>query len=147
MATVDEVRPVLAADASFAETQLVLDLLRPFDPPVDPVSVTVSSADFKHFFKKWPEPTSTSPSRKHLGHYKALISPAIAFDETLSPIASKIIATHVTLLNIAATHGNPFARWLAIVSVMIENKKTRLQLRVPNISRSALAIPQYTICD
>jgi hypothetical protein len=116
------VRPVLNENASFAETQLALDLLQPFDPPADPVSIHVTSDDFKHFFKKWKETTSTPPSGKHLGHYKALISPVIAFDEVLSPVADKIIETHVTLLNIAATHGNPFARWLAIVSVTIEKK-------------------------
>jgi hypothetical protein len=117
-----ELRPVLEENASFAETQLVLDLLQPFDPPADPVSVQITSSDFKSFFRKWKETTSTSPSGKHLGHYKALLSPSVAYDEKLAPIADRIIDSHVTLLNIAATHGNPYARWLSIVSVMIEKK-------------------------
>ena len=57
----DELRPTL--DQGFPETQTVLDLLQPFDPPAQPMSSLVTSSDFK------------SSSGKHLGHYKALLGP------------------------------------------------------------------------
>ena len=90
-----ELRPVL--DSGFPETQTVLDLLQPFDPPAEPVSSLVTSADFKSFFAKWKENTSTSPSGKHLGHYKALLSPALESDAELKEAANRIIDAHVTI--------------------------------------------------
>jgi hypothetical protein len=103
-----ELRPVLGH--GFPETQTVLDLLQPFDPPAAPISALVTSGDFKSFFAKWKEGTLTSPSGKHLGHYKALLSPATADDDRLTASANRIIEAHVTLLNIAASHGRP-GRW------------------------------------
>jgi hypothetical protein len=122
-----ETTPVLN-NAPFPETQTILDLLQPFDPPAAPISAQISSADFKIFFRKWKETTSTSPSGKHLGHYKALLSPAIVNDENLLAVADRIIDSQVALLNIAASHGSPFERWKHIVSVMIEKKAGNYQL-------------------
>jgi hypothetical protein len=112
---------------------VVLDLLQPFNPPAEPISVLVTSTDFKSFFNKWNENTSTSPSGKHLGHYKALLSPALkACAATNSPgltaEADRIIDAHVSLLNIAAEYGSPLPRWKNIVSVMIEKKPGNYQL-------------------
>ena len=121
-----ELRPAL--DQGFPETQTVLDLLQPFDPPAQPISSLVTSSDFKSFFAKWKENTSTSPSGKHLGHYKALLSPAFTDNAELTDSANRIIALHVALLNIAATHGSPLERWQQIVSVMIEKKAGNYQL-------------------
>ena len=39
----------------------------PFTEPTD--------SEIKAGFSKWPEQTSTSPSGRHLGHYKALFAP------------------------------------------------------------------------
>ena len=63
-------------DTGFPETQTVLDLLQPFNPPAQPISTLVTSGDFKSFFAKWEDITQTSPSGKHLGHYTSLLSPA-----------------------------------------------------------------------
>jgi hypothetical protein len=121
-----DLRPTL--DTGFPETQTVLDLLQPFDPPAEPVSPLVTSGDFKSFFAKWKENTSTSPSGKHLGHYKALLSPALVDNDDLTAAANRIIDVHVALLNIAAQHGSPMERWKRIVSVMIEKKAGNYQL-------------------
>jgi hypothetical protein len=81
----------------FPKTQTVLDLLQPFDPPAAPISaLLVTSGDFKSFFAKWKEGTSASPSGKHLGHYKALLSPAIADDYRLTASANRIIEAHLS---------------------------------------------------
>jgi hypothetical protein len=98
-----ELRPTLD-NTKFPETQVVLDLLQPFDPPAAPISALVTSRDFKVFFTKWKEMTSTSPSGKHLGHYKALLSNTLGDDDALLATADHIIDAHVTLLNIADTH-------------------------------------------
>jgi hypothetical protein len=39
-----------------------------------PISTTLSTDDVSRSFKQWREKTTTSPSGRHLGHYKALIS-------------------------------------------------------------------------
>jgi hypothetical protein len=122
-----ELQPVLE-NAQFPETQVVLNLLQPFDPLAEPVSAHVTKADFKNFFKKWKEATSTSPSEKHLGHYKALLSPAILDNQLLVNKAERIIDAHVHLLNAATSYGCPFERWKFIVSVMIEKNAGDYQL-------------------
>jgi hypothetical protein len=122
-----ELRPTLV-DTQFPKTQVVLDLLQPFDPPATPISALVTSSDFKAFFTKWKEMTSTSPSGKHLVHYKSLLSTVLRDDDALAATADRIIDAHVALLNIAATHGSPFERWKSVVSVMIEKKAGFYQL-------------------
>ena len=116
-----ELRPAL--DTGFPETQTILDLLQPFDPPAQPISTLVTSDDCKSFFTKWKENTSTSPSGKNLGHYKALLSPAFTDNDELTDSPNRIIDVHVALLNIAATHGSPLERWQQISSVMIEKNQ------------------------
>ena len=115
-------------DTGFPETQTVLDLLQPFNPPAQPISTLVTSGDFKSFFAKWKENTSTSLSGKYMGHYKALLSPAFTDNDELTDSANRIIDVHVALLNIAATRGSPLERWQQIVSVMIEKKAGNYQL-------------------
>jgi hypothetical protein len=51
--------------ASFAIPQHVRD-----QPPIQ---TQITADDVKHCFKSWKEATSTSPSSRHLGHYKALV--------------------------------------------------------------------------
>jgi hypothetical protein len=119
-------QPTLAT--GFPETQLVPDLLQPLDPPTEPASPLVTSSDFKQLFAKWKEDTSTSPSGKHPGHCKALLSPAFIDDDGLTASADRIIALHVALLNLAAAHGSPLARWRQTVSCMIEKKAGNYQL-------------------
>ena len=103
-----ELRPAL--DQGFPEMQTVVDLLQVFKPPAQPILSLVTSSDFKSFFAKWKENTSTLPSGKHLGHYKALLSPAFTDNAELTDSADRIIDLHVALLNIAATHGSPLER-------------------------------------
>ena len=75
------------------------------------VSPLVTSGNFKSFCAKWKENTSTSPSGKHLGHYKALLSPAFMDNNELTESANCIIDVYVALLNIAATYGSPWEGW------------------------------------
>jgi hypothetical protein len=56
------------------------------------------------------------------------LSPAAADDDRLTASANRIIEAHVTLLNVAASHGRPMERWKQIVSVMIEKKAGNYQL-------------------
>jgi hypothetical protein len=61
-------------------------------------------------YKKWKESTSTSPSGRHLGHYKAIVyDPCLKKQETeqahLCKRETNLVAALVTLLNIPIHHG------------------------------------------
>jgi hypothetical protein len=72
-------------------------------------------------FLNWKETTSTSPSGRHLGHYKAILQ-----DPTLLTCFTKFI-------NITLEHGLTLRRWCNAVNIMIEKdighpKLTRLRI-------------------
>jgi hypothetical protein len=115
-------QPDLGRDCPFPETQMILDALQPFDPPAKPVPITVTETDYRKFFRKWTESTSTSPSGKHLGHYKALLSLGLEQDPPIKPLADAVIELQLQLSNVALTYGHVYDRWRKIVSVMIEKK-------------------------
>jgi hypothetical protein len=43
-------KPKIGPNASFAETQIILDTLQPLDPPTKPVSINVTEKDINNFF-------------------------------------------------------------------------------------------------
>ena len=83
-----------------------------------PISTTLSEADVSKGFKRWRESTTTSPSGRHLGHYKALISDPI------------LIESLTKFLHIALNTGIAMSRWRNAVNVMIEKDPG-----VPNVNR------------
>jgi hypothetical protein len=60
---------------TFLETATILDLLKRPLPGVSQAqnSSRISLGDFVSAIKAWKECTSTSPSGRHLGHYKLLV--------------------------------------------------------------------------
>jgi hypothetical protein len=67
--------PIGLPDGTFAETKMVLQLLKEalYDPPPN-IDATVSFDNFVTSFLKWNENTSTSPSGRHLGLYNSLVT-------------------------------------------------------------------------
>ena len=95
------------------DNDLLREFLASFQIPdtilsADPIPTDISEADITRGFKAWRESTSTSPSGRHLGHYKALIQ-----DPTLLDCLCKF-------LNIAISRGISVSRWSNAVNVMIE---------------------------
>jgi hypothetical protein len=86
--------------ASFQTPQTVLD--------AEPINIELSSEDISYGFKTWAESTATSPSGRHLGHYKALIQ-----DPSL-------LKSFTSFMNIAIGRGIALPRWRQAVNVMIE---------------------------
>ena len=68
------------ADMSSAQQLFTKNLVRVTDPDV--TTQTLTYEEFRSKIKVWRESTSTSPSGRHLGHYKVLV-PSI--DRSLSP--------------------------------------------------------------
>ena len=73
-----------------------------------PINTTVTADGVTHCFKAWKEATSTSPSGRHLGHYKAIIS------------NSTLLQCFVHFMNIVIARGIAIPRWCQATNVMIE---------------------------
>ena len=73
--------------------------------PVDPV---ISVSAFVKTIKDWKETTSTSPSGRHLGHYRTAI------------LDQRIATLHTDLLNIPTTYGFAPDRWPLSVTPLIK---------------------------
>jgi hypothetical protein len=82
----------------------------------------LSINDFTDGFKKWSEDTTTSPSGRHLGHYKCLLVP----DGTPKPadgsptVGESIMQVHFHLAMAAVRAGVSLTRWQHSTTAMIE---------------------------
>jgi hypothetical protein len=76
-----------------------------------PITSVITADDIYYGFKKWPESTSTSPSGRHLGHYKALIQ------------HPELLSCFEKFLNIAVLRGIAISRWSKATNVLIEKDK------------------------
>lgn len=74
----------------------------------DLINTTISEDEVKRGFQGWRETTTTSPSGRHLGHYKALVT-----DPMLLQCLTKF-------LNIALYHGISLPRWSHATNVLLE---------------------------
>jgi hypothetical protein len=83
-----------------------------------PIQTQISADDVKHCFKSWKEATSTSPSGRHLGHYKAIVDNAI------------LLNCFVQFMNSVIERGIAIPRWCNATNVMIEKDSGR-----PRINR------------
>jgi hypothetical protein len=72
------------------------------------IATSISADDVKRGFGRWREATSTSPSGRHLGHYRAIVQ-----DETLLLCLTKFI-------DLAVNRGITLSRWQNAINVMLE---------------------------
>jgi hypothetical protein len=109
----------LPAD-TFLETRTILDILQTSAN----IRADISFTDFVEAIQAWNENTTTSPSGRHLGHYKLLVT--VFKDEfakqELKDKAEEILNLFVSLLNLASTKGFALDRWKTVINVMIYKK-------------------------
>jgi hypothetical protein len=90
---------------------------------LDSIMGQITTAEFRGKFKTWRESTSTSPSGRHLGMYKALLARTSATDydtaTDLRSIQAALIQVHVNLINYCLRFRYSLRRWKEIVNVMI----------------------------
>jgi hypothetical protein len=72
------------------------------------ICTTITLDDFKNHVKKWKESTSTSPSGRHLGHYRTAIQD------------DRVASLHTDMLNLPIQYGFAPERWTHSVTPMIE---------------------------
>jgi hypothetical protein len=81
----------------------------------------VTIDEVKLAFKNWKETTATSPSGRHLGHYKALFAPdGIDHSAEEETQGDQIMSIYVKLLNLAIQSSYSMHRWHTVISAMIE---------------------------
>jgi hypothetical protein len=83
----------------------------------------ISFLEFKKAFSKWNENTSTSPSGRHLGHYKCLLRSdqcELLYDETNIDPKEKIMQVYYDIVNTAIHLGISLQRWQHSTTMMIE---------------------------
>jgi hypothetical protein len=93
----------------------------------------VTKKEFTGKFKSWRESTSTSPSGRHLGHYKALVS---TIDRSLEDgertkyraYQEEMAECYLGLINYAIKHKYSLERWKTIVNMMIYKEQGNVKI-------------------
>jgi hypothetical protein len=87
----------------------------------------INYEEFEKGFKCWPEETSTSPSGRHLGHYKALLVPDGLPKEKSNEIttnepttSTKIMLVYFHMVMAGIRSGSSLTRWQRSTTTMIE---------------------------
>jgi hypothetical protein len=130
MMTTTDGAPLTLPPGSFKETATVMTILREAainPPPHWPAAITFD--DFIKGLLKWRESTSTSPSGRHLGIYKTLVTVYLnssgefdAEEEGTMPSkykAESILGIIYGLATTAARLGFYLQRWTKVINVMI----------------------------
>ena len=111
-----------------------------------PLHHHISLTDMTQGFKKWKESTTTSPSTRHLGHYKSfLVSDGKDNDTDHCSFNTRMVYAFNTIINATIESGHPLKRWLSSIVIMIENisNNPRInKLRIINIYEAEYTLIQ-----
>ena len=110
-------------------SDLIRRLLSHLRRPTTTTLATLTITQFIKRLRRWRESTSTSPSRRHLGHYKSLLPAASdPIEKYQSTTACRILQVHLDLLNYCARHGYSLHRWQKIVTTMIPKETNNFKI-------------------
>jgi hypothetical protein len=90
--------------------------LKPFDN-------VITFSEFKQAFSKWNEGTSTSPSGRHLGHYKCLLRQDHCdklYTQYYHDPKDKILQVYYNIVRVSTHCGISLSRWQQSTTAMIE---------------------------
>ena len=108
---------------------LLNKLLHRLRQRVSPSKPQITLHEFVRRLRRWKETTSTSPSRRHLGHYKSLLPPpSYTPEEYLSSQEGKLLSVHLSMLNFCARTGYSLQRWHKIVTMMIPKEHNNFKI-------------------
>jgi hypothetical protein len=118
--------PIHMPADTFLEMETIFDLLQRPRPGAAnaKISSRISLLDFTSAIKAWKGRTSTSPSGRHLGHYKLLVQ---AYkDKHAKPevrkAAGEILHLLVNIMDLACDKGFILDRWTTVINIMIYKK-------------------------
>ena len=78
---------------------------------VKQINTAVTAGEFRHYLKKKKKSTESSPSGRHIGHYKAILG------------SNDLVEMVVAMLNIGLATSIALHRWQQTISVMLEKDK------------------------
>ena len=84
------------------------------------IKVEFTVDEVKKGFQRWRETTSTSPSGRHLGHYKSILKRDGTGKEEHEESVDEIFGTQTALMSIAFKHGLSYNRWQNVNTILIE---------------------------
>jgi hypothetical protein len=91
---------------------------------VEEIPSEISFEEFKQALMKWNKMTTTSPSGRHLGHYKLLLRLSVfETKESTINISQKTMFVYYQMMMIAAVTGTALERWCNVLTIMIEKIK------------------------
>jgi Reverse transcriptase (RNA-dependent DNA polymerase) len=91
---------------------------------LDDMPNDITFEEFKAALIRWNERTTTSPSGRHLGHYKLLTRlPVFETPSSTINISQNILYVYYQMMMIAACSGNTLERWCNVSTCMIEKIK------------------------
>lgn len=90
---------------------------------------TITMEELIRRIRKWKEMKSTSPSGKHLGHYRSLLQHPEEKDDDYDTSKKKsILRVILRILNYCARTGYTLERWTHIVTTMIPKEEGNLKI-------------------
>ena len=75
------------------------------------INAHITEEEFRHYFQHKDECTESSPSGRHVGHYKAIL------------YNKDLVSLVVAMLNIGLCSGIALERWKKALSIMLEKDK------------------------
>jgi hypothetical protein len=114
--------------------------------PFDTIPATLTPAEFKGKIIRWRETTTTSPSGRHLGRYKALYANGTDSTPEETPTQTlflqqqrEIAAVILHIMNFCIRTGHVLSRWKQIVNTMIFKDIYQLSSK----KKGAMYVPPY----
>jgi hypothetical protein len=94
--------------------------------PLDYLDSALKEGEIMKKFAIWPEKTWTSPSGRHLGHYRSLLQLEMPKDPQ-APKAEKsqaalVLTSHSKMINLALKHGKSYKQWQKVLTVLLEKE-------------------------
>jgi hypothetical protein len=94
------------------ETVNILNTLASSQPTISlETPITITESDFIAMYKSLHEDTSSSPSGRHVGHYKAILND------------SHLVTLHATMMSLPFAHGFIPPRWTKVTDIMLQKEQ------------------------
>jgi Reverse transcriptase (RNA-dependent DNA polymerase) len=87
---------------------------------LEDVADDTSFLEFTSAIQKWNERTTTSPSGRHLGHYKIAHRIKVQEDDNQPDQAESLLKLYHKIISLAIKIGKPIKRWTNVTTCMIE---------------------------
>ena len=102
-----------------------------FITDADTLPRSITEKEMMEKYKFWPETTTTSPSGRHLGHYRSLLPNMPTQGRSAIERDAKrqaLLTMHHSMIDYALANGYSFSRWKKVINVMLEKEPGNLKI-------------------